>query len=70
MTQINLGDVRYNATMGAFEARVDIERNGTTFRYPCQVAGPVTMDMERVRHSLATHAMRMSDTSSTLMYRV
>ena len=67
MTQINLGDVRYNATAGAFEARVDIQRAGRTFRYPCQVPGPMTMDMERVRTGLARHALRMSDTGSSLL---
>lgn len=70
MTQISLGDVRYNATAGAFEARVDIERNGTTYRYPCQVAGPVNMDMDRVRSGLASHAMRMSDTGSNLLSKI
>ena len=67
MTQINLGDIRYNATAGAFEARVDIERSGTTYRYPCQVAGPMTMEPEHVRKGLARHALRMSDTGSNLL---
>ncbi|MBU0780723.1 MULTISPECIES: orotidine 5'-phosphate decarboxylase [Loktanella] len=67
MTQINLGDVRYNATAGAFEARVDIQRAGRTFRYPCMVAGPLNMDMDRVRTGLAKHALRMSDSGASLM---
>ncbi|MBS1301963.1 orotidine 5'-phosphate decarboxylase [Loktanella sp. SALINAS62] len=70
MTQINLGSVRYNATAGAFEARVDIQRAGQTFRYPCQVAGPMTMDMERVKSGLARHALRMSDSGSSLLSHV
>ena len=70
MTNINLGDVRYNAQAGAFEARVDIQRNGATFRYPCQVAGPVTMDMETVRSGLARHALRMSDSGSSLLSHI
>jgi len=64
---INLGDVRYNAQAGAFEARVDIARGGTTFRYPCSVAGPMTMDMDQVRAGLRRNAMRMSDSSPDLL---
>ena len=67
MAQINLGDVRYNPSAGAFEARVDITHSGRTFRYPCQVAGPVTMDMAQVRDGLARHALRMSDSGALLM---
>jgi hypothetical protein len=67
---ISLGDVRYNATAGAFEARVDIARGTSTFRYPCSVAGPVTMDMDQVRDSLKRRAVRMSDTSADLMSHI
>jgi len=66
---ISLGDVRYNATAGAFEARVDIARGATTFRYPCSVAGPVTMDMAQVHEGLKRRAMRMSDSAPQLMSR-
>lgn len=65
--QINLGDVRYNAQSGAFEARVDIARGGTTFRYPCSFAGPMTMDMGQVRAGLRRSALRMSDTRPDLL---
>lgn len=67
---ISLGDVRYNAQTGAFEARVDIARGNSTFRYPCQVAGPVTMDMDQVRAGLRRNALRMSDTGSELLSRL
>lgn len=70
MTQIDLGSVRYNPSVGAFEARVDIRRSGQTFRYPCQVAGPMTMDMDTVRSGLARHALRMSDSGSNLMSHI
>ncbi|PHP27489.1 orotidine 5'-phosphate decarboxylase [Limimaricola cinnabarinus] len=66
MQTIRLGDVRYNAQLGAFEARVDVDRNGTTYRYPCQVAGPIDMDAGHVRASLTRHAMRMSDSGASL----
>lgn len=67
---ISLGDVRYNAQAGAFEARVDISRGTTTFRYPCQVSGPVTMDMDQVRAGLRRNALHMSDSGPELMSRV
>jgi hypothetical protein len=66
---INLGDVRYNAQAGAFEARVDIVRGNTTFRYPCQVAGPITMDPGQVTAGLRRKALRMSDSSPDLLSR-
>ena len=61
MLKIKLGDVKYNAQRSAFEARVDIERGGTTFRYPCEVAGPMNMDIQRVKSGLTRHALRQSD---------
>ena len=70
MTNINLGPIRYNPAAAAFEARVDINRAGKTFRYPCQVAGPVTMDEAQVRRSLASHALRMSDSGSSLLSHI
>ena len=66
MTRIKMGDVHYNAGAGAFEARVDIHRDGRTFRYPCQVPGPVTMDLMDVRKRLARTAIGMSDSGSDL----
>jgi hypothetical protein len=66
MPMIKLGDIRYNAQSSAFEARVDVERGGTVYRYPCQVPGPVDMDAEHVRSKLESHALRQSDTGSSL----
>lgn len=60
MSNIHLGDVRYNAQTSAFEARVNITAGGTTYGYPCHVAGPLTMDMNTVRARLERHAMRLS----------
>lgn len=62
MGMIRLGDVRYNAQTGAFEARVDVERGGKTFRYPCQVPGPIDMDTRWVMAGLTRHALNQSDT--------
>tara|TARA_R110002051_G_scaffold1008_1_gene4866 strand:- start:316 stop:498 length:183 start_codon:yes stop_codon:yes gene_type:complete len=59
---MKINDIRYNAASGSFEARVDIERDGRMYRYPCAVAGPLDMDMSTVRASLSHQAKRMSDT--------
>ena len=66
MTRIELGDVRYNAKHGAFEARVDIHRDGNVFRYPCEVKGPLNMDIDRVRQHRTQRALNMSDSGPRL----
>jgi hypothetical protein len=66
MQSIRLGDVRYNARNGAFEARVDVIRGDTVYRYPCQVPGPVDMSMDTVAMGLTQHALRMSDSGGSL----
>lgn len=66
MQRIELGDVRYNAKQGAFEARVDIHREGQVFRYPCEVQGPLDMDIVRVKQHLTQRAINMSDSPSRL----
>lgn len=62
MGMIRLGDVRYNAQVGEFEARVDVERGGKIFRYPCRVSGPIDMDTRWVTAGLTRHALNQSDT--------
>lgn len=68
MTQspLQIGAVRYNAKSGAFEAPVDLRRDGRTYRFPCQVAGPVTMDADRVTAGLIKNAILMSDHGTKL----
>lgn len=66
MTQMTMNDVNYNAHSGMFEARIDVQKGGLTFRYPCAVAGPLTMNSDRVRSKLFQQAERMSDTGSNL----
>ncbi len=66
MTPMKISEVHYNPCSGAFEARVDIQRNGRTYRYPCQVAGPVTMEPERVNAALVRSAILMSDSGTKL----
>lgn len=58
--------ISYDPAAGAFEARVDIVRNGKTFRYPCTVPGPVTMDVGAVRASVLHQASQMSGQTPTL----
>lgn len=69
MNDIRLHNLHYNASAGAFEARVDINRGSTTFRYPCHVTGPMNMDMDQVCTKLTMQALRMSDTGTGLVSR-
>lgn len=60
MSDISLGNIRYNPTTGAYEARVDIDRKGRTYRYPCSIRGTLTMDETLIRRGLTQQAMRMA----------
>ena len=57
---MQIGKIVYNASAEAFEARVDVERDGRTFKYPCAVSGPVTMNESDVRVILNRQACQMS----------
>ena len=59
---MRINHLRYNARLGKFEASVDIQRDGRTYRYPCEVSGPQSMDPATVTASLAQRALNMSDT--------
>lgn len=67
MSDISLGNIRYNPTTGAFEARVDIDRKGRTYRYPCSVPGTLMMDDGAVRRGLTKQALQMSRRESGLV---
>jgi hypothetical protein len=58
---IRLGRVSYDGARGWFEARVDVDRDGRTFRDPARVAGPANAPRPWVGAALADHALRMSD---------
>jgi hypothetical protein len=58
--QTRLVSVRYDAAAGAFEARVDVERDGRTFRYPCRVEAPEAAPRDWVEAALLRHAQRLS----------
>ena len=63
---VSVKDIWYNPVNAAFEGRIDIERNGKSFRYPCAVEGPVTMAHSEVRLRMAQQAKRMSDTAPSV----
>ena len=56
-----LVSVRYDSAKGAFEARVDVERDGRTFRYPCRIEAPATAPQEWIEEALTRRALRQSD---------
>lgn len=60
---MRINNLRYNARVGAFEASVDIMREGRTYRYPCELQAPQTMDPASVTAGLAARALHMSDTA-------
>ncbi|SEW40295.1 hypothetical protein SAMN04488515_2693 [Cognatiyoonia koreensis] len=59
---MRINNLRYNGRTHAFEASVDITRDGRTFRYPCEVYGPASMDPALISAGLRDRAIRMSDT--------
>ena len=61
MDTLRFGPIRYNAALGAFEARVDVTRGSRTFRYPARLNAPISLPPETVRDGLARDALRMSD---------
>ena len=60
---MRINDLRYNARSGAFEASVDIRREGHIYRYPRELQAPQSMDPESVKAGLAARALYMSDTA-------
>ena len=56
-----LVSMKYDAAQGAFEARVDVERGGRTFRYPCRVEAPESAPRDWIEEALTRHALRQSD---------
>jgi len=69
MSKVKLHNVVYNGETGTFEARVDIQRGETTFRYPCQLTAPETMDLDTVCEQLTQQAVRMSDSGAEFRSR-
>lgn len=59
--QAKVVSIRYDAAQGAFEGRVDLDRDGRTFRYPTRVEAPESTPREAVEVALVQRALRMSD---------
>ena len=63
---IDIKNVWYNPANAAFEGRIDIQRNGKSFRYPCSVEGPMTLPMADVRRRMTLLARAMSDSPPSI----
>lgn len=59
-TDIQIGQVAYNAATQCFEALVSVHTNGQIKKFPCAIQAPITMSFERASEGLASQAMRMS----------
>lgn len=60
MADISLGNIRYNPSQSAYEARVDIAVDGQTYRYPCSVPDTLMMEEATVRRNLTRQAVQMA----------
>ena len=58
--QTTIVSVRYDAAKGCFDGRVDVQRDGMTFRYPCRVEAPESAPRDWIDDALARQALRMS----------
>ena len=67
MPTVAVGPIHYNAAASAFEARVDIAREGRTYRYPCSVPGTLSMKESAVRRSLARQARQLASRDGGLL---
>lgn len=67
MAHVALGDIHYNPVTSAYEARVDIDRKGRTYRYPCSIPGTLMMDEGAVKRGLTHQAMLMANREGGLM---
>ncbi len=70
MSSFTCRTVHYNASTSAFEACVDLVKSGKTLRFPCQVVGPVTMDIDVVKAGLRKDAQRQAQRGSPLMSHI
>ncbi len=59
--QTRLVSIRYDAAQGAFEGRVDLSRDGRTFRYPTRLEAPESTPSEVVEAELVQRALRMAE---------
>jgi hypothetical protein len=64
MQMVRLRSVRYDSSSGAYEGRVDVERDGRVFRYPCRVEAPESAPRDWVEAAMTRQALRQSDSGS------
>ncbi|AUJ65032.1 hypothetical protein B9057_12330 [Aestuarium zhoushanense] len=57
MQTITLGEIYYNDAIGAYEARVDVQRDQGTYRYPCLFKGPRGLERDQVQMGLVRQAL-------------
>lgn len=60
--QAKVISIRYDAAQGAYDGRVDLSRNGRTYRYPTRIEVPESTPRDEVEAALIQRALRMSDT--------
>lgn len=60
MQDMAIGEIRYNATSGAYEACVGINWQGRTYKYACAVPGSLMMADADVHRGLSKQARAMA----------
>lgn len=58
---LNLGEIRYNPELAAFEALVRILDNGDVFSYPVQLHAPLQADFSVIARGLTQKARNAHD---------
>lgn len=58
---MRINNLRYNDRARAFEAFVDMNRDGQFLRYTCAVEGPASMDPLLIAANLRDRAKRLSE---------
>ena len=66
---MQIQNVIYNAARGSFQGRVDMVSNGRRLRFPCEVAGPITMETGRVQQALLDDARQKARCGTSLLMR-
>ncbi|EPX82401.1 hypothetical protein ruthe_03330 [Rubellimicrobium thermophilum DSM 16684] len=58
---VRLKSMTYDPLRGVYEGRVDVTRDGITYRYPARVCGPAGAPRDWIAAALAEAALRQSD---------
>lgn len=65
-SNIQIGQVAYNATTQCFEALVTVHTNGAIRKIPCAIEAPISMSFERAAEGLKKQALRQQAQPSGL----